>query len=97
MEEAVFSVLVEPLGEHFAAPATSTLLEAGIAAGLSLPHSCRNGSCRTCRCYLLSGSIAYRIEWPGLSLEEKAEGMILPCVAYPQSDLVISAPLAWRP
>ena len=29
--------------------------------------------------------------WPGLSAEEKAEGCILPCVAYPASDLVLAA------
>jgi len=46
-------------------------------------------------CRLLSGTIAYRIEWPGLSAEEKAEGWILPCVAYAQSDLVLEVePLA---
>lgn len=38
---------------------------------------------------LLSGRVAYRIEWPGLLAEEKAEGWILPCVAYPEADLVI--------
>jgi hypothetical protein len=28
--------------------------------------------------------------WPGLSAEEKADGLFLPCVAYPASDLVMS-------
>ena len=40
---------------------------------------------------LVSGHVAYRIEWPGLLAEEKADGWILPCVAYPQTDLVILA------
>ena len=35
--------------------------------------SCRNGTCRTCLCRLDSGQIAYEIEWPGLTREEKAE------------------------
>jgi hypothetical protein len=38
---------------------------------------------------LESGSVSYRIAWPGLSVEEKKDGWILPCVAYPQSDLVL--------
>jgi ferredoxin len=33
--------------------------------------------------------VMYRIEWPGLSLDEKEGGCILPCVAYPASDVVL--------
>jgi len=40
--------------------------------------------------------VRYRIEWPGLSREEKAEGWILPCVAEAASDVVIEAPAARR-
>ena len=57
--------------------------------GLKLESSCRNGTCRTCICQLLEGEVAYRIDWPGLSLDEKRKGFILPCVAYPASDVVI--------
>ncbi len=38
---------------------------------------------------LVSGRIAYHIEWPGLSAEEKRDGLILPCVAHPLSDVVL--------
>jgi hypothetical protein len=38
---------------------------------------------------LHSGRISYRMDWPGLSAEEKAEGLFLPCVAYPASDLLM--------
>lgn len=72
------------------------LLDAALLAGIRLPTSCRNGTCRTCMCRLLSGKVAYRIEWPGLTPEEKADNYILPCIAYPQSDLVIDAPAARR-
>jgi len=41
-------------------------------------------------CRLESGVIAYEIEWPGLTREEKAEGLVLPCVARPLSDVVLS-------
>ena len=75
----------------FEAGADAPLLIAADAAGLRWLSSCRNGSCRTCICKVLDGTIGYRIEWPGLSREEKQEGYILPCVAYPQSDLT----LAW--
>ena len=57
--------------------------------GSNWPSSCRNGTCRTCIGQLTSGTVRYAMEWPGLSAEEKAEGYLLPCVAYPCSDLVL--------
>jgi ferredoxin len=58
--------------------------------GVDWPSSCRNGTCRTCVAQLSSGQVRYEIEWPGLSAEEKQEGYILPCVAYPCGDLVLA-------
>ena len=87
---AVFSARIAPGGATFDAPASLPLLRAAELAGVTrLPSSCRNGTCRSCICRLLSGKVAYRIEWPGLSTEEKRDGYILPCVAFPASDVVI--------
>ena len=91
-----FTALVRPAGLSFDAPASSPLLAAARQAGIDLPASCRNGTCRTCMCRLASGRIRYRIEWPGLTREEKEEGLILPCVAYPESDVEIVVPAARR-
>lgn len=85
----IFQARIEPPGQDFAAAADQTLLAAAAAAGIELPSSCRNGTCRACISRLREGSVAYRIAWPGLLPEEKAEGWILPCVAYPLSSLVI--------
>jgi len=86
-----------PLGSTFQAdPAAVTVLAAAEAAGIDLPSSCRNGTCRTCLCRLASGTVRYLVEWPGLSIEEKREDYLLPCVAVPTSDLVVTAPLAKR-
>ncbi|MEW6339324.1 MAG: 2Fe-2S iron-sulfur cluster-binding protein [Paraburkholderia sp.] len=85
-------VRVEPLGRTFDAPDSLTILEAAGFADLRLPRSCRNGTCRTCMCRMVSGTVSYTIEWPGLSREEKVEGWILPCVAVAESDLVIEVP-----
>lgn len=90
--EPMFSIVVEPSGHRFDAPAGVPLLRAAREAGLILPSSCRNGTCRACLCRLVSGQVRYVIEWPGLSADEKAEGCILPCVAIPESALVIEAP-----
>lgn len=65
------------------------LLHSMEAAGIPWPSSCRNGTCRTCVGRLLSGGVRYELEWPGLSREEKEEGYVLPCAAYPCSDVVL--------
>lgn len=90
----MWQVQVEPKGLSFEADAEASVLEAAELGGVRLPSSCRNGTCRTCLCQLRSGSVRYRIEWPGLSLDEKRAGYILPCVAVATADLVIEAPAA---
>lgn len=87
-------IRLEPSGLEFEAEAGVTLLHAAEAAGIELPSSCRNGTCRTCVCLRLSGETRHLIEWPGLSLDEKIEGWILPCVAEALSDLTLDAPQA---
>jgi ferredoxin len=87
----VFRVTIEPQGWQFEADFDVPLLTAAERAGLRLPSSCRNGTCRTCLCRLRAGQVGYRIEWPGLSAEEKRDGYILPCVALAQSDLTLEA------
>lgn len=99
MDEPRFRVTVLPQGWGFDTTPSQSLLLAALAAGVRLPHSCRNGTCRACMAQLRDGhqgSISYRIEWPGLSREEKDEGWILPCVACARADLTLEAPLAMR-
>ena len=88
---------VQPAGWQVPVAPGQTLLRAALAAGVQLPSSCRNGTCRACICRLLSGRIGYQMDWPGLLAEEKAAGWILPCVAEPLGDVVIDAPAASRP
>jgi ferredoxin len=85
-----FQVQLDSQASPFAASADQTVLLSALAAGHELLSSCRNGVCRTCICRLHSGGVTYRMEWPGLSAEEKADGFFLPCVAYPASDLVMA-------
>jgi len=84
-----FVVTLLPAGVAFEARADESLLKAGLRAMVAMRSSCRNGTCRTCICRLESGTIAYEIEWPGLTREEKHEGLVLPCVARPLSDVVL--------
>ena len=89
---SIYTARIDGTDISFSAPADMPLLQAAElagTAGLTMSSSCRNGTCRTCICQLAEGKVTYRIEWPGLSLDEKREGLILPCVAYPVSDVVI--------
>lgn len=96
MQPSTFTVrLVRPAQPpvSFLAPADLPLLLAAERAGLAMESSCRNGTCRSCIGLLSEGRVTYRIEWPGVSPDERREGWILPCAAYPASDLVLELPL----
>lgn len=84
------------MGAHVQVSPEQPLIAGARAAGIALPSSCRNGTCRACICLLVSGQVVYRIEWPGLSADEKREGWILPCVAHPVADVTVYAPKAAR-
>ncbi len=87
-----FELEIQPTRLRFMARADESLLASAMRAGLPMPSSCRNGTCRACICRLDRGTVRYLIEWPGLNAEEKRDGFILPCVARATSELVISLP-----
>jgi len=84
-----FTATALPEGQTCDAWTDQPLLVSMELGGLDWPSSCRNGTCRTCLGQLLHGEVRYTIEWPGLSAEEKAEGYVLPCVAYPGGDVTL--------
>lgn len=86
-----FVAQVEPGAQQVDVRPGQSLLNSLEAGGVDWPSSCRNGTCRTCIGHLTSGDVRYEIEWPGLSAEEKAQGYVLPCVAFPRSDLTLHA------
>ncbi|SAL74580.1 (2Fe-2S)-binding protein [Caballeronia terrestris] len=89
-----FTLRLEPLGRTIDVDEDASLMEAAARAGVRLPASCRNGTCRACMCRLVEGEVRYRIEWPGLTAEEKRDGWVLPCVALPASDVTLDQPAA---
>lgn len=89
-------ILLQPSGWRFAAEPQQTLLRAARLAGIRLPSSCRNGTCRACICRMPQGEVTYAVERPGLSADEKAEGYVLPCVARAAAPLVLEAAGASR-
>ena len=84
-----FTARAEPEELQVEASACDPLLLSLEMGGSNWPSSCRNGTCRTCIGQLESGHVRYAVEWPGLSNEEQGEGYVLPCVAYPCSDVVL--------
>ena len=68
------------------------VLESALAAHVNLPHSCKGGSCGSCRARLITGTVDYPRGRPlGLSAAEAGAGYVLLCQAVAHSDLVVEA------
>ena len=63
------------------------VLDVAMAAGLDLPFSCKGGVCATCRCKVMSGSVAMDKNF-GLETWETDKGFVLSCQSRPTSDAV---------
>jgi ferredoxin len=65
----------------------TSILDAGLDAGLDLPHDCKLGVCMTCPARLVSGSV----DQSGAMLSDDVvdKGYALLCVAVPQTDVRI--------
>ena len=89
-----YNVRIEPHGRTLKVPPGEPVLQAALAAGLNLPHSCKSGHCSSCRARLVRGEIHYPSgRPPGITAEEAEGGQILLCQARPRSDLVVEARL----
>ena len=94
MSPAEHNVRIEPHGRTLRVAAGQPVLEAALAAGLNLPHSCKSGHCGSCRARLLAGEIRYPGTRPlGLSAEEERGGQVLLCQARALTDLTVEARL----
>ena len=88
-----FQVDIQPSGQKFALAADQTILDGALADGLMLKHSCREGTCGSCKCQVLSGSVDHADSpLEVLSEAERAEGLVLTCRARATADLVLDAP-----
>ena len=89
-----YNVRIEPHARTLRVTADGPVLEAALAAGLNLPHSCKSGHCGSCRARLVAGEIRYPNGRPlGISEQEERGGHILLCQARAQSDLTVEARL----
>jgi len=94
MAGAEHEVRIEPHGRTLRVGESQPVLEAALAAGLNLPHSCKSGHCSSCRARLVKGEIRYPAGRPlGLTAEEERSGYVLLCQARALSDLTVEARL----
>jgi CDP-4-dehydro-6-deoxyglucose reductase len=85
-----FKTTIQPSGHSFPIEAHETVLEAALKHGFTLPYSCRDGVCGTCKGKVVSGQVDYgKHQESTLSEAEKAAGMALFCCAQPLSNLTI--------
>lgn len=66
----------------------SNILEVALKHHIKLPFSCRGGRCSTCTARCTSGKVKMSIN-DVLTPKDLADGLILPCVAYPETDVEI--------
>ncbi|GAB3563651.1 flavin reductase family protein [Spelaeicoccus albus] len=87
---ATFTVTFQRRGRVIDCPADSTVLEAAGKAGLSLPSSCTEGICGTCKSTLTGGAVDMHHQG-GITPAEIDAGRFLPCCSKPTDDLVVDA------
>ncbi len=84
---------IKPTGEEFIVPPDTSLMKAAFAAGIKWPHSCKVGSCGSCRTTILEGEGHHPsgICDPTslLHAEEMKNGMVIACQWYPTTDIVV--------
>ncbi|MCX5918137.1 MAG: 2Fe-2S iron-sulfur cluster-binding protein [Deltaproteobacteria bacterium] len=86
-----FKITFQKSGKTFDWESSSNnVLDFAEDKGIQMESGCRMGVCGSCKVKLLSGSVTMETE-DGLEDADKADRMILPCVAVPESDLVIDA------
>ena len=77
-------------GRSFDADATTSILDAARAAGITLEYSCRTGRCGICKSPLLAGETTIlRPEDESLTAEEAAQGLILTCCRSATTDVTL--------
>lgn len=72
-------------------PASKTVLQAGLDAGLAMGHSCAMGGCGACKVMLQKGSV-HMDEPNALTARERDAGYVLACIAYPQEPIEVESP-----
>lgn len=79
----------------FSSTAQESLLEAALRQDIVLPANCRNGSCGSCMTRVDSGLVQLAdVSVAVLDEAQRAQGQVLLCRAYAESDVRLIAPYA---
>jgi ferredoxin-NADP reductase len=84
-----YEITFAATGRSVTANGSHTLLEMAEAEGIGIPSSCRSGVCQACRTRVAEGDVDCQSSV--LDPDDRAEGFILPCVSWPQSNVVLEA------
>lgn len=85
-------IRILPSGHDFFAEGTSTILEAGLRAGLALNYACSNGNCGQCKARLISGEVNKTSPHDYVIADsDKAKGHILMCCNSAITDVTLEA------
>jgi CDP-4-dehydro-6-deoxyglucose reductase len=85
-----YQVTLKPSGHSYPAAPDTTLLQAALDAGLTLPYGCRDGACGSCKAKIVEGRVDHgKAQEQSLPLVERDAGNVLTCCARPLSDIVL--------
>ena len=87
--EAVYQLELTASGRTLDAGSRLTLVETCESAGVEIPTMCRAGVCGTCRTRVANGPV--RCDSDILSDQDRSDGYVLACVAFPEGDCAIEA------
>jgi 3-ketosteroid 9alpha-monooxygenase subunit B len=79
-----FRLTLDGIERELSVAANQSLLEAGLAAGIDMPHSCTEGHCGSCMGHLREGEVSME-STRALSKRNIERGYVLACQARPSS------------
>ncbi len=82
---------LQPRGQRFRVVEKETILKAALEQNVPFPHGCKIGRCGLCKSRLTEGDVLHSDHSDSaLSQDEKAGGLVLPCVATPTRDVALA-------
>jgi len=86
------TVRIQPSGRTFISEGRSTLLEAGLQAGLALDYGCSNGNCGKCLARIVSGEVkkVHHHDF-AISEQQRLNHYVLMCSHLPVTDVTLEA------